>query len=334
MIIGSIVCLILWRYVSPQSFSLIFFRGLLVNVGYVIPIVIGLGILGYAQLFTGSPFWRGTCKGNEPRAIVYSAIGIVIASLGCAFVATWSEWKTAEENPFVKRGEAIQIGGFQPLLEKKINGFKIWNDSLDFHDVRRLGRATQEFQSEDAIRQALYKVDPWCYYPEISILELAKRREQLGAEVVAVAPQIKFSYRFPFFFVSNWTGVTLVYDDGDIEHLSAQEVQTDPRFEGKFAFPRSLSLKIVGSQIFDQDQGYLSGSYRRDDKPLVIHFPLRFKAENGRYYDVTATEPELATGINRPLYRLYYIDCLNGERSYYELDLNARLSGVRHGHGE
>jgi hypothetical protein len=174
----------------------------------------------------------------------------------------------------------------------------------------------EEMYVFDNIYRLLYSADPFCYYPDIYYLTLVGQEQQ---GYVAVAPQIKHRFEFPGVFVRYWSGVTLVFASGTLEHLTVDAAKFDPRLKGKILFPSDLTRLIVEAQRFDQ--GWLSGLIRRDDKievpnlPAGRQWPLRVKGKDGSFYDVIATEPD---GENHSLYKLFFVNKNTGEFSYFQ----------------
>lgn len=216
-------------------------------------------------------------------------------------------------------------------LVSKNEGFLIYDDSNDSADDKRLERKHEMYaigegmEVFDNIWYALYHHDFFSNYDDIFYLQLDQKNPD---KITAVAPKIKYAYRFPFAFVPYWAGVTIVHPDGKLEDLSPKEVNA--KFPGKRFFPTSLALKYVDVQIYDQ--GFIGGFINREGKIKIPKIegknkmPFFTQGADGHAYDVVLTEP---SGNASALFRIYYINASTGERTFYEFKKSGILGPAK-----
>ena len=210
----------------------------------------------------------------------------------------------------------IPDGLFQTFLQKN-RGYMVFDDQNGTSDRVSEEEQAQAFGEGMQISDNLYRLllsrDFTAYYPNVYYTSL-KGEEDRG--IVAMCPRTEYHMAGLFVFVQKLVGVDIVFADGTVESLSAEQAKKDPRFDGNYIYPVQLTREIVEAQTFDK--GWMSGFYRRAGKievpelPGGNQMPFRIKGTNGRWYDVTATEPD---GSAHALYKMFFTDALSGENT-------------------
>jgi hypothetical protein len=221
--------------------------------------------------------------------------------------------------------------GMINIYRKENDGYVVYNDSNTIKEEDRIKRTKQlqtygeEMEWLDNIWRQLYLADMFSTYSNIIYLQIDSKDK---TKRVAVAPKVKYEWKLPFVLVPYWAGVTLVYDDGKVETLSVEEATADPRLKNVRLFPSALEQKYTSVQIYDQ--GFIGAFYRREGKisipilPGNNQMPFYTPSVNGNDYFVTLTVPD---GGSDAMFRIYYINTYNGERSYYEFGINSQTLG-------
>lgn len=274
----------------------------------------------------------------DPYAIRYTPRKVAFTKMEGGFNS--SEYRILEKLTNAVRLADGSFGYVTPVVPDGLintynlenSGYVVFNDSVNTSDDNRVDRLAQvqkygeEMEWTENIWRHLYIADMFCKYSNIVYLQLD---ENDPTKRIAVAPKIKYEWKFPFVLVPYWGGTTLVHsEDGKVETLSVEEALADVRLKGLRLFPSELSSKYVSIQKYDK--GLMDAFYKREGKISLPEFPgdnqMSFytpSIDENEYF-VSYTVPD---GDSNAMFRIYFINTYTGERSLYEYDINAQVLG-------
>lgn len=168
------------------------------------------------------------------------------------------------------------------------------------------------------LREAKYFADiPEIYY----LLDEQKN------EVLAVAPYISYTYRFPV-MVPKWGGVLVVHGNGLIEDFTPEKAQSLPYVQGQRIFPEELALMYVDSWTYKN--GLWNAWFQHNDQieiPTILHssnqMPYLIPTERGPKWFV-ATEP---FGPAQGIFKIFLIDAHTGLLEVLDFGRESNLIG-------
>lgn len=173
----------------------------------------------------------------------------------------------------------------------------------------------------DAIAWRLFSKRYQAEYPEIFYLKI-------DGTWTAMAPYVTYDFRFPV-FVPKWGGVMLVHPDCQIEDLSPNQAQTDPRLVGQRIFPEALA------RIYSLSWGYRFGGlwniwWTHQEQVEVANLEGT-KNEMPYYLPTTwgpqwmmATEP---SGPSQSIFKIFWFDTHSGQAKLKEFTQKHSLIG-------
>jgi len=327
--------------ISNRRYKYGFFE-LPVPLIFFIALTIGLVILSnkYANYLTYKRFASQVVIKDEYlhsdlNNIRYTPLRVAHSQMESTIRQRTEEVNFRHVNPYISQhgfGYVVPVtpDGLRPTFNQKNPGFILYRDDFDADTViKRIEQPFQtgvEMQITDNLYRILYRRDFWSMYNNVHYMCLDSTHSK---KFTAIAPKTKYKYAFPIFFMEYWSGTTLIHDDGSIEDLTVEQVQRDPRLQGKWAAPAHLFKKHVELQdfavgywnTFSSVNGMLTVPQLTDNK-----YPLLFYGADGQTYFVIDTEPQ---GSGRGMYRMYYQHATTGEMSYYEPEGSRPIIGPR-----
>lgn len=208
--------------------------------------------------------------------------------------------------------------GFWNSLLRNADGFTVVDSQGNISTIRQKMTFGEGMLGADNILWQLREHNYWVEIPEIYYLQSESK------EVVAVAPYLKYSFRFPV-MVPYLGGVFLVHSNGAIEDLSPSEAMQNTLLKGTRIFPEKLSL------LYAKDYAYKNGIantiFKHRDQIKIPsvgtnQMPFLMPTEKGQKWVVAAT-PWGAEGI----YRIFFIDAITGEVELLTMSGDSTLIG-------
>jgi len=208
------------------------------------------------------------------------------------------------------------------------DGFTVVDSKGDVSTIRQKMTFGEGMLGSDNI---LWKLRQQRYWSEVSEIYYVQGG---NGEVVAVAPYINYSLKFPI-TVPSLDGVFLVHSSGTIEDLTLEQAQQHPLLKDIRIFPEKLAKLYVQAYAYKNGIGNAFFTHQDQIKiPSVSEtvggneMPFLLPTEAGQKWFVAAN-PWGAEGI----YRIFFVDAITGKIEFFSLPRDSALIGPKRAQG-
>jgi hypothetical protein len=190
------------------------------------------------------------------------------------------------------------------------------NTSMEKPDVRIIEESFKYGEGmgiTDSVYWQFYATDFMCDVPEVYYIITD------AGELIALAPYIKYDFRFPV-FVPYWGGVFVTHPDGQIENLDPGQAVSDPRFKNQRLYPETLARWI--GESWQYRNGILNAWFTHNDQAelndpddAVNKMPYLLPTNEGVVW-FNGFKPH---GNAQSIYKIQFIDARTGAVSIYNI---------------
>ncbi|MFY9457491.1 MAG: hypothetical protein WAP23_00985 [Candidatus Spechtbacterales bacterium] len=186
--------------------------------------------------------------------------------------------------------------------------------------------------ASDSLMWKLHEKRYWSKITDIYYIQTPLGHKVMAGLVVAVAPYMDYSLKFPV-MVPHLGGVLLTYSDGYIEDVKPEQFGKHHLLQGVRLVPKELAKKYVGA--YQTKNGLVNYYFRHIDQVVIADpgYNLYYWGENMPYLLPTESGQEwfvaaMPWGANGS-YKFFYIDATSGDISVYSMGSDSGFLGPR-----
>ncbi|MBI2450191.1 MAG: hypothetical protein HYV47_01490 [Candidatus Nealsonbacteria bacterium] len=279
---------------------------------------------------------------NIYKSLAYEEVEIMPNTTAVRYLPLEVAWRYGEnrlQEPMVQHVDAdpvIKGNEMHWILTRAPRGF--WNEALrnsdgftivdsrgDVSTIRQKMTIGEGMLGSDHILWKLRQKRYWSEVTEIYYIQSEKE------EVVAVAPYLNYSFKFPV-MVPHFGGVFLVHSNGSVEDLTPQEAMQNHLLKDARIFPEKLARLYVEAYAYKngiantifkhQDQIEIPSVGPSETGYLVNEMPFLLPTDLGQKW-VVAANAWGAQGI----YRLFFVDAITGKVELLTMSGDSTLIG-------
>jgi hypothetical protein len=146
-------------------------------------------------------------------------------------------------------------------------------------------------------------------------------------KIITAVPVIDYKFKFPV-MIPIYTGLFTIQENGQIDFLTPEEVQTNPIFKNNRAYPEKLARFYIDS--YKYKHGILNAWFFHKDQIEIAdvygqanHQPFLMPTEQGLKWMI-ATEPY---GKSYGVFKIFLVDALTGNIEVLHLEDEKTLTG-------